>query len=422
MRPPFDQLPLHKGDPPYSAWGLYGEDDQLGALNLLTPEIVAQAAKEIKTGIRVGLSLPLNLPSPPSHSRFFRHRILHKAPRAVHDDVIEMNTQCSTQWDGFRHFGYQKDNKFFNGWLAEDFVKPETSLVNGIHVWCAQGIAGRGVLLDYYTWAQKQNIQYPIYEPHPVPLAHLKACASDQGVEFRSGDILLLRLGWQQTYFSLSQEERDAIPTRPPSVAGVEPSLEMARWLWESGFSACAADVSGFEMFPPDPIKGGLGVAMDNVRKKAEAFVLSYKRAMEMSLEPGVSRTACADALASHYKDGFISFTFGQAITLSNDPQGKPNYVIVAEHLEKFEKAGFGWKVRLATYNIEVYSEGSAQCWLTWEIEPKNGQGWQWTNIYGFRLLPNEKGELVGDGIWEYAVSDNEIAGLLERCPTFFQL
>lgn len=53
--PPFSDLPLRKGDPPFSAWGLW-ENDQLGSLNYLTNELVLKAAKEeIKTGNRVGL-------------------------------------------------------------------------------------------------------------------------------------------------------------------------------------------------------------------------------------------------------------------------------------------------------------------------------------------------------------------------------
>lgn len=84
---------MGKDDPPFSAWGLYGKDDQLGTLNLLTPEVVVEAAKEIKTGVRVGLALPLNVPFPATHNRYFEHKIIHKAPRAVHDDVVHLNTQ-----------------------------------------------------------------------------------------------------------------------------------------------------------------------------------------------------------------------------------------------------------------------------------------------------------------------------------------
>jgi len=93
-RPPFSALPLRKGDPPYSAWGLYGPDDELGTLNLLTPERVLSAVKDVSTGESVGLNLPLNVPNPPSHNRVgFSHKIKHSAPRNVHDDLIDMNTQ-----------------------------------------------------------------------------------------------------------------------------------------------------------------------------------------------------------------------------------------------------------------------------------------------------------------------------------------
>lgn len=51
--PTFSELPLRRGDPPYSAWGLYGEDDQLGALNRLTDELVKKSAREeIRSGVR----------------------------------------------------------------------------------------------------------------------------------------------------------------------------------------------------------------------------------------------------------------------------------------------------------------------------------------------------------------------------------
>jgi hypothetical protein len=93
----FSQLPLNPSDPSYSAWGLYGPDDQLGTLNLLTPEVIKEASKEIQTGVRIGLTLPMNFLLRPSHNRLgIRHEIIHKNPRAVYDDVIEMNTQVRT--------------------------------------------------------------------------------------------------------------------------------------------------------------------------------------------------------------------------------------------------------------------------------------------------------------------------------------
>ena len=48
-----------KNRPDGSNWGEFGPDDQKGRLNLLTPERVVRAVREVKTGERFCLSLPL---------------------------------------------------------------------------------------------------------------------------------------------------------------------------------------------------------------------------------------------------------------------------------------------------------------------------------------------------------------------------
>lgn len=103
--PSFDELPLDKSGPDGNAWFLFGKNDELGMLNLLTPEVVAEAAKEIKLGLRVNLDWPLDKPSFPTFNRqIFKHSILsHESPLVMNDDVVNINTQSSTQWDGFRH-------------------------------------------------------------------------------------------------------------------------------------------------------------------------------------------------------------------------------------------------------------------------------------------------------------------------------
>ena len=52
-----------KNRPEGSNWGDFGDDDQLGRLNLLTDENTVQAAREIRTGKRFCLSLPLDVPA-----------------------------------------------------------------------------------------------------------------------------------------------------------------------------------------------------------------------------------------------------------------------------------------------------------------------------------------------------------------------
>ena len=65
--PPFASLPLHKDDPPNSAWGLWGNgpESALGSLNHLTDDLVLRTVKEeIQTGERIGLEF-VHRPCPP---------------------------------------------------------------------------------------------------------------------------------------------------------------------------------------------------------------------------------------------------------------------------------------------------------------------------------------------------------------------
>jgi hypothetical protein len=105
--PSFDALPLEKSGPPGNAWGLFGPKDELGMLNLLTPAAVVAAAQEIREGVRICLDWPLDKPSFPTFDRQqFHHEIKAlESPAMMCDDVVNFNTQSSTQWDGFRHYG-----------------------------------------------------------------------------------------------------------------------------------------------------------------------------------------------------------------------------------------------------------------------------------------------------------------------------
>jgi hypothetical protein len=62
--PDFKDLPPVEGMPQGCAWGIWDEPgkpkDQLGALNLLTPEVVKEAIKEVKSGERCALKYKLN--------------------------------------------------------------------------------------------------------------------------------------------------------------------------------------------------------------------------------------------------------------------------------------------------------------------------------------------------------------------------
>ncbi|OAL27838.1 hypothetical protein AYO20_09691 [Fonsecaea nubica] len=259
-RPPFESLPHRSGDPAYSAWGLYGEDDQIGALNMLTPEnTLAAIQSEVKTGIRLSLDPPLDVLAKPGAGRKgLKQTLIIRPEGPIHDDVVEFNTQVGAQWDGFRHVGYMKQRKFYNNadFDAISGANPDPSLI-GIHSWVQNGsIAGRGVLLDYYSYARSQGNNYELIGQkanYSISVAELKACAAAQGTELRQGDILLVRSGLWVGYKALSEAEQKAWVDEHPSVwVGVETSREMAQWLWSSGITACAGDAAGWEKCPPN--------------------------------------------------------------------------------------------------------------------------------------------------------------------------
>ncbi|ORY71572.1 uncharacterized protein BCR38DRAFT_480076 [Pseudomassariella vexata] len=257
--PTFEDLPLRKSDPHHSAWGLYGDQDELGTLNRLTNERVAAAAQcEIKTGQRISLNWPLN--AQPRRSFFqravFHQDLLAKPPMTVNDDVWTFNSQVSTQWDGLRHFGFQKEKLFYNGVTMEDIhgvdEKGKKSTVNGIQAWAEQGIVGRGVLVDYHSWriSQGEEKVYDSFDSVSIPLEDLKACLAAQGTEVRFGDILFIRSGFMASYATKTELQLSAHQdVMPHKFGGVQQSEDMIKWIWDN-FSAVAGDQPSFECWP----------------------------------------------------------------------------------------------------------------------------------------------------------------------------
>jgi hypothetical protein len=189
---------------------------------------------------------------------FFNRQAFHKdlyqkTPRIVNDDVWTFNTQSSSQWDGLRHYAYQKEAKFYNGVTLDDIHGPQKSNVNGIGAWSEKGIVGRGVLLDYHSWREANNIPYDAFTSGSIPVSHLKATAEAQGTTIKFGDILLIRSGFMVAYKLKQREELRALAQAVPQrFSGVEQSEEMLQWIWEN-FSAVAGDQPSFECWRKRP-------------------------------------------------------------------------------------------------------------------------------------------------------------------------
>jgi len=175
----------------------------------------------------------------------------------VNDDIyVTFNTQSSTQWDGLTHFGHAQYG-FYNWAKPEDITgKPGTR--NGIQVWAQSGIVGRGVLIDYWLWANNNSIHYSPGDRHEIQVSQLIAAAESQGTKFQVGDILIIRTGWIQYYLSLSQEQRNELARtdKSPTVVGLAQGEESLRFIWDNHFAAVASDAMAFEAYPPHPEKG----------------------------------------------------------------------------------------------------------------------------------------------------------------------
>lgn len=189
----------------------------------------------------------------------------HGADLPLRDDEIHMNTQSGTQWDGMRHFGVLEHKVYYQGVSASDVPVgplhlPDPNMIDpvntnlGVQNWATHGICGRGVLLDLVRYYTKEGKPLP-YDPwttHGISVAELEAVAEAQGVKFRAGDILLLRVGFIQKYHQVTGEERDALPGRPETFAGIEQSEGMKKFLWNNHFAAIASDQPALESWPAE--------------------------------------------------------------------------------------------------------------------------------------------------------------------------
>lgn len=265
--PTFDELPTFK-DMPGCAWSVWGENDQLGTVNLLTEELVARAAKEeMKVGKSVSLNWPLNFPDKPLYGRKSPQvRMGLREPTKVsRDDEIHINTQSGSQWDGLRHFGIVDHGVCYNNTPNDSmpigiFPMPDPNNIDpklkhlGIQNWADHGICGRGVLLDLVRHKSKAGTIPLPYDPwltYRFSVEELEECAQAQGVTFRRGDILVLRVGFIQKYNKVTTEERDALAGRPETSAGIAQTDDMKRFLWNNHFAAIAGDQPALESWPP---------------------------------------------------------------------------------------------------------------------------------------------------------------------------
>lgn len=189
-------------------WGRWGAEDERGALNLLTPDVVKAASGAIKTGKVYSLSLPIQregIPLVGYRSAPLRLTMLNTSDKEMfaqygaasgvgaNEDYYAMPSHTSTHMDALCHV--YSDDKIYNG-FSDDSAQTHAGAGRcGIDK--ARHIVGRAVLLDMAAYLGVERVE----PPRIFTSADLLGCAEKQGVEIRSGDILLIRSGWLQTFF-----------------------------------------------------------------------------------------------------------------------------------------------------------------------------------------------------------------------------
>ena len=219
-----------------SNWGRWGPEDELGTLNLITPEKIAQAGTLVKEGISVTcarLIVPEGAADvtsiPPLH---WMVRTGESAPAnggggasdffgfSFHGlTITHLDALCHQFWDG----------KMYNGKDAA-LVTADQKATAG-HIDRAQnGFVTKGVMLDITKVKGKQWLD----PGEPVFTEDLEAAEAAQGVRVVEGDALMLRLGWYKRRLELG----------PPEAGRPGLHAETIPWLHERGVSILAGDAS----------------------------------------------------------------------------------------------------------------------------------------------------------------------------------
>jgi hypothetical protein len=275
--------------PQASNWGDFGEDDQLGRLNLVTPVKVRQGLAEVKDGIAFSLSLPLDYPGgnamnprrhPPilrptlrdGHPNFNR-TVTHNDPYCTdvfNYDLAVLHLQYSTQWDSLAHVGALFDadgdgvaeKVYYNGFRADtDIVGPagaegagmadagplkSTSSAHylGVESMAVHGVQGRAVMIDLHAHFGNTH--------KLIGYDTLMGVIEADDVVVEAGDMVCLHTGFAQLVLGMRKTPDPAALHHSCSVLDGR-DQKLLNWIGESGLAVLAADNYAVEAYPATP-------------------------------------------------------------------------------------------------------------------------------------------------------------------------
>ena len=174
-------------------WGRWGEDDQVGAVNMVTPEKRLAAAATVKSGRAVSLSREFpKTPAPnnPTPAHHYMKKVFRGEDSGFSADYygISYHGTATTHLDALCHVW--DENGMWNGRVHDDTVTMDGAVWGSVEHW-KEGIITRGVLLDVPKF---RGVPYVTMDT-PVHGWELEDIAKAQGVEMAPGDALIVYSG-----------------------------------------------------------------------------------------------------------------------------------------------------------------------------------------------------------------------------------
>ena len=275
-----------KKRPAGSTWGDFGPDDQLGRLNLLTPEKVKQGIAEVRQGLTFCLSLPLDYPggnvlNPRRHPPVLRPTLRNGRPNMIYlvqrdnpeatdvinDDAVILHLQYSTQWDSLAHVGQMFDADgdgrpepvFYNGYRAgKEIVGPSdpddagaignvpaktTTAVHalGVENMAAKCVQGRAVMIDLHAHFGRAR--------EAVGYDKLMRVMERDKVAVEKGDMVCLHTGFGRLILEMNgKPDAHVLETSCAVLDGRDPKL--LEWITDSGLVSLISDNYAVEAHP----------------------------------------------------------------------------------------------------------------------------------------------------------------------------
>jgi kynurenine formamidase len=261
-----------------SNWGRWGKDDQMGALNLITPAKRRQAAALVREGFSVSLSRDADTQKAIDNPDPFEHSMLTTGTDRI---GIVPHGVAHTHLDSLAHISY--DGVFYNGYKPDPGAVMTNGHTRNSIINLKHGIVTRGVLIDL---PRLKGVAY--LEPGaPIYARDIEAWEKIAGVEVSAGDALFIRTGRWARRAALGPFDTNRTARRSG------PSASMLPWLRQRDVALLGGDVP--PSVAPSDAEGETGAVHD--------FALVY---LGVHIFDNVDLEALAEAAAARKRWEFM--------------------------------------------------------------------------------------------------------------------